>query len=191
MSQGRRSLYRTPRYEVERPPRQRNLLDSVVLENGSPLSESNHWVVRQFTANKRLARSLKVVSKWCRRHRHAPLERQQARLASVIRGHCNYYGVTGNRKRLSRFRYQVVRAWQKWLLRRSRKSCVNWERMGEILCRNPLPNATVMCSNDIPLANLSSEEPSASTGTLGSEGNVQLHIPHVEVNRHAVMVARR
>lgn len=109
-------------------------------------SRRGYWVVRQFTAKKRMARSLKAVTEWCRRHRHAPLEQQQARLASVIRGHCNYYGVTGNGKRLSQFRYQVVRTWQKWLSRRSRKSRVNWERMGEILRRYPLPNATVMRS---------------------------------------------
>ena len=94
-----------------------------------------------------MARSLKAVTDWCRRHRHAPLEKQLARLASVIRGHCNYYGVMGNGKRLSQFRYQVVRTWQRWLSRRSRKSRVNWERMGEILRRYPLPNATVMRSS--------------------------------------------
>ena len=51
--------------------------------------------VRQFTAKQRMARSLNAVSEWCKRHRHARLDRQQARLASVIRGHCNYYGSRG------------------------------------------------------------------------------------------------
>ena len=97
-----------------------------------------------------MARSLAAVNEWCGRHRHVALERQQAGPASVIRGHCNYYGATGNGKQLSQFRYQVVRTWQKWLSRRSRKSCVNWERMGEILRRCPLPNATVMRSDYVP-----------------------------------------
>ncbi len=83
---------------------------------------------------------------WCQRHRHAALAEQQKRLASAIRGHCNYYGLTGNGKRLGQFRYEVVRTWQKWLRRRSRKSRVNWERMAEVLERYPLPAAKVVHS---------------------------------------------
>lgn len=88
----------------------------------------------------------------------------------MIRGHCNYYGVTGNGKRLSQFRYQVVRNWQRWLSWRSRKRRVNWECMGEMLRRYPLPNATVMRSSYATWVNLPSEELSASTRTLKSEG---------------------
>ena len=107
-------------------------------------SRRGYWVVRQLTAKQRLARGLKAVNEWCKRHRHAPLPDQQKRLASVIRGHCNYYGLTGNGKRLGQFRYQVVRIWQKWLSRRSRKSRVNWDRMTEVLYRHPLPPAKVV-----------------------------------------------
>ncbi len=107
-------------------------------------SRRGYWVVRQLTAKQRLARGLQAVNEWCKKHRHAPLAEQQKRLASVIRGHCNYYGLTGNSKRLGQFRYQVVRLWQKWLSRRSRKSRVNWERMTEVLRRYPLPPAKVV-----------------------------------------------
>ena len=100
--------------------------------------------MRQLTAKQRLARGLKAVNEWCKRHRYAPLADQQKRLASVIRGHCNYYGLTGNGKRLGQFRYQVVRIWQKWLSRRSRKSRVNWDRMTEVLHRHPLPPVKVV-----------------------------------------------
>ena len=106
-------------------------------------SRNGYWVVRQFTAKKRCARGPKAVSEWCKRHRYAPLEDQLERLASVIRGHCNYYGLTRNGKRLGQFRYEVVRIWQKWPSRRIRKSRVNWERMGAILQRYPLPPATI------------------------------------------------
>ena len=107
-------------------------------------SRRGYWVVRQLTAKQRLARGLQAVNEWCKKHRHVPLAEQQKRLASVIRGHCNYYGLTGNSKRLGQFRYQVVRLWQKWLSRRSRKSRVNWERMTEVLRRYPLPPAKVV-----------------------------------------------
>ena len=109
-------------------------------------SRKGRWVLRQSTARKRYARRLKAVAKWCRKHRHKPLREQQARLASIIRGHCNYYGRTGNGRRLTRFRHQVATIWRKWLSRRSRTSRVNWGRMKEILRAHPLPLARVVHS---------------------------------------------
>ena len=99
-------------------------------------------VVRQITAKGRFARALKSVHDWCKRHRHLPIEAQRDHLAKVIRGHCAYYGLTGNGKRLGWFRYQVVRIWRKWLARRSRLRCLNWDRMAVILKRLPLPPVT-------------------------------------------------
>ena len=100
-------------------------------------------VVRQMTAEGRFARALKSVYDWCKRNRHLPVKAQQYYLARVIRGHCAYYGLTGNRKRLSWFRYQVTRVWRKWLTRRSRLRRLNWDRMNELLKRNPLPPVTI------------------------------------------------
>ena len=90
-------------------------------------------VVRQVTAKGRFARALKSVHGWCKRYRRRPIEAQRERLAKVIRGHCAYYSLTGNGKRLRWVRYQVVRIWRKWLARRSRLRCLNWDRMNELL----------------------------------------------------------
>ena len=60
-------------------------------------------VVRGITAKSRFARAVKVVYDWCKRNRHVPLKQQQEHLSRVIRGHCGYYGLTGNSKRLSGF----------------------------------------------------------------------------------------
>ena len=100
-------------------------------------------VVRQFTAKNRLARAAKAVRDWCKRNRHRPLSEQWEHLARVIRGHCNYYGLTGNGKRLSMFRDQVIYAWKKALARRSRERKMSWLRMNEIFKRLPLPAAKV------------------------------------------------
>jgi hypothetical protein len=86
------------------------------------------------------------VHEWCKANRHRPLDEQQRHLARVIRGHCGYYGLTGNGKRLGWFRYQVIRAWRKWLSRRHRAGRLHWDRMNEILKRHPMPPAKVMRS---------------------------------------------
>jgi len=99
-------------------------------------------IVRQITAKGRFARALKSVHEWCKRNRHLPVEAQHDYLARAIRGHCAYYGRTGNGKRLEWFRFQVARIWRKWLARRSRLRRMNWDRMNELLKRYPLPSVT-------------------------------------------------
>ena len=103
-------------------------------------------VVRQITAKSRFARAVKAVYDWCKRNRHMPIRRQRAHLARIIRGHCGYYGLTGNGKRLSGFRHQVIRIWRKWLSRRCRKGYLNWARMNALLRHHPLPTAKVVHS---------------------------------------------
>ena len=103
-------------------------------------------VVRQITAKDRFTRALKAVHEWCKSNRHRPLEEQHQHLARAIRGHCGYYGLTGNSKRLSGFRYWVIRHWRKALARRSRAGRVTWDRMKALLNRYPLPPATVVHS---------------------------------------------
>ncbi len=49
-------------------------------------SRKGYPVVRQSTARSRLARALRTVNDWCRRHRHDAVQRQCEHLASVLRG---------------------------------------------------------------------------------------------------------
>ena len=61
-----------------------------------------------------------------------PIAAQREHLAKVIRGHCAYYGLTGNGKRLEWFRYQVTHIWRTWLARRSRLRRLNPHFPGEL-----------------------------------------------------------
>ena len=107
--------------------------------------------MRRTTARSRLARALRAVNDWCRKHRHDAVQRQCEHLASVLRGHGNYYGLRGNSARLSGFHCQVVRIWRKRLSRRSPKSRLNWDRMRELLRRHPLPRPRVRPAMTAPL----------------------------------------
>ena len=53
-------------------------------------------------------------------------------LKSVIIGHCRYYGVPWNGKRLITFRSVLTRLWYKTLRRRSQKSRMTWKRMNRL-----------------------------------------------------------
>jgi group II intron reverse transcriptase/maturase len=102
-------------------------------------SQKGTKVVRQRTAKSRLARSLAAITDWCRTNRHLPIPAQRDRLGAKLAGHYAYYGITGNILQLTRYYHQVVRAWRKWLERRSRSKELPWESFRPILARHPLP----------------------------------------------------
>jgi len=86
------------------------------------------WVIRQKTARSRFKRGLQQISRWCREHRHRPISEQHEALGQKFRGHCAYYGVTGNWDALHRFRRAMERLWLKWLRRRCHRPRMSWEK---------------------------------------------------------------
>jgi RNA-directed DNA polymerase len=109
-------------------------------------SRKGKWVVKRKTASSRFSRTMHRISSWCRVNRHWPIADQHRALSAKLRGHDAYYGITGNYRMLSLLRYQVARAWCKWLSRRSRKAMLDWVMMNSLLRRHPLPPARVVHS---------------------------------------------
>jgi group II intron reverse transcriptase/maturase len=104
-------------------------------------SKNGNWVVKRKTAKSRMTRALKAIEEWMRRNRHKPIPEQRRTLNQKLIGHFRYYGITGNSKALSRFRYEVTRRWRLWLNRRSQKARMVWERMKKLLEKHPLARA--------------------------------------------------
>lgn len=115
------------------------------------LGFTHHWkrtpkgghAVCQQTASKRLSRALVTINQWCRDHRHRPLADQHKELVLKLRGHYGYYDRVGNRRATWTFRHYLVRAWRKWLNRRSQRARLWWYRMERILERFPMPKPGV------------------------------------------------
>jgi len=118
------------------------------------LGFTHHWyrsfrgrsVVKRRTAKDRFRRALKEISRWCDLNRHQSVPEQQKMLASKLRGHAQYYGITGNGNTLSRFFQEVLRVWRTWLNRRSQRARLNWERFNRLLDCYPLPSPVVVQS---------------------------------------------
>jgi RNA-directed DNA polymerase len=108
------------------------------------VSRKNRWYVQRRTATKRLTRALDRIRQWCREHRHDDIADQHRALASKLRGHYGYYGITGNSQGLSRFAHEVQRIWRKWLDRRSQRANMRWEKFIRLLVRYPLPRPRVV-----------------------------------------------
>ena len=109
-------------------------------------SRKGRWVVKRKTAKDRFSRALRAVGHWCRAHRHWCLREQQAALSRKLQGHYAYYGITGNSRALSRFRYEAERLWRKWLGRRSWSGRMTWERFDCLRDDYPLPPARAVHS---------------------------------------------
>lgn len=101
-------------------------------------SRKGAWVVKRKTASDRFSRSLKAIKEWCRANRHQPVGEQHMILSMKLRGHCGYYGITGNSYALQRFDYEVNRIWKKWLGKRSQHRRP-WDWFNNLLRRFPLP----------------------------------------------------
>jgi len=84
-------------------------------------SKKGNWVVQRKTASKRFQRSLRAVTQWCRDNRHETLRDQHQTLVRKLRGHYQYYGISGNARCLANYLHLVEQSWFKWLNRRSEK----------------------------------------------------------------------
>lgn len=106
-------------------------------------SLSGKWIVKRRTAKDRFRRALKRIAEWCRGNRHTEIRSQSEALAQKLRGHYQYFGISGNSKALGRFLHQVKLTWCKWLDRRSQRAAMTWERMNRLLKRYPLPTPRI------------------------------------------------
>jgi RNA-directed DNA polymerase len=106
-------------------------------------SRQGHWRMWCKTRRASLRRAKQAIYDWCRRHRHQPVEAQHAALGRRLRGHFNYFGVSGNFRSLLRLVEATKRAWYKWLCRRSQRKRLNWERFTDLLRQRPLPRPRI------------------------------------------------
>ena len=106
-------------------------------------ARSGRWGMSCKTRQARLRRAVQAVAEWCRRYRHLPVKVQHVALTRRIRGHLNYFGVSGNFRSLLLFVEEAKKAWYKWLRRRSQQAHLTWERFGELLKRFPLPRPRI------------------------------------------------
>lgn len=104
-------------------------------------SRKGHWAIKVKTAKDRLNRAVRSVALWCRKSRHTPVAEQWQALCRKVLGHTAYYGLTGNSPSLRQYRAEVVRAWWKWLNRRSQRRSLTGEQFLRLLRRYPLPPA--------------------------------------------------
>ena len=109
-------------------------------------TRKGNWAVQRKTMKSRLARAVKSIDQWCRKNLHKPVRMQWKTLCAKVRGHYAYFGITGNKRSLGSFIYQVRRRWKRWLNRRNNERNMTWKKFFLLLNRYPLPTPKIVCS---------------------------------------------
>ena len=91
--------------------------------------KSGRFKLKRITDSKRVRAKLRANRLEMRRRMHQPIPEQGRWLASVLRGHYQYYAVPDNSAALSAFRKRLIRHWLWSLRRRSQRGTMTWERM--------------------------------------------------------------
>jgi len=102
--------------------------------------------MKRVTARKKFIAKLKIFKEWLKKARNLKTKELWETVQSKLRGHYNYYGVTDNLRGIARFAEEVKKLLFKWLNRRGKKNCLNWERFREMLKRFPLPEPRIRVS---------------------------------------------
>ncbi len=102
--------------------------------------------MKRVTARKKFVAKVKLFKEWLKKARILKTGKLWAIAKAKLRGHYNYYGVTDNLRGIARFFEAVKRLLFKWLNRRGKRNCINWEKFNTMLKRFPLPKPWIRVS---------------------------------------------
>lgn len=96
-------------------------------------SRKGNFAVGRKTERKRFSVKLRRLDEMLKRLRLDGGRAMMSYVQQHLRGHIQYYGVSGNIRSLRRYYYVCCRLLFKWLNRRSQRRSVNWQRYGVIV----------------------------------------------------------
>jgi len=135
------------RYERENAKRQKrkaNTFDFLGFTHFCERSRRGKFMVGRKTSRKKFRKSLRELTKWLKAIRnYRKVKEWWPTLESKLRGHYQYYGVSGNTRALGRFYDRTIRLVRKWLNRRSQRKSFSWAGFREYLKHYPLPRPRI------------------------------------------------
>lgn len=107
-------------------------------------TRKNGFKLGRKTDAKKFRTKLKEMNEWLRTIRNLVVLKDIWKiLRAKLRGHFQYFGVSGNYRSIKGFEYHTKDLVLKWLNRRSQKKSFNWESFVKYLERHPLPTAAI------------------------------------------------
>lgn len=125
-----------------RPPRGPRTFSFLGFTHYVGRSRSGRFVVGRRTEAKRVRKKLKVLSERLRGLRTQGAMAMVGFVRRHLRGHIQYYGVSGNSRGVARYVYLATGLLYKWLNRRSQRRSLTWKRFCRVV-RPLLPAARI------------------------------------------------
>ncbi len=136
------------RFEQENAKRQNrraNTFDFLGFTHFCDKTRSGTFKVGRKTSRKKFTLKIKAMNLWLKGIRNLlQLKDWWKILQSKLRGHFQYYGVSGNYVSISKYYQLTLKLTKKWINRRSQKQSMNWEQFNQYLKTYPLPSPKIM-----------------------------------------------
>ena len=136
------------RYEkgnAEKRGQRANTFDFLGLTHYCTKSRHGGFLVGRRTASNKFRKKVKEMAQWVKKKRNRlKLRELWNQLRTKLRGHYQYYGISGNYRAIYRYYCCVVKLAFKWLNRRSQRKSFNWEQFTKYLERFPLPRPRIV-----------------------------------------------
>jgi RNA-directed DNA polymerase len=131
------------RYEginAEKQDRKANAFDFLGLTHYCTKSRHGGFLVGRRTSVKKFRKKVKELNEWFKANRNAiRLSELWKMLKAKLRGHYQYYGISGNYRGVYRYYRSALRIAFKWLNRRSQRKSFNWQQFSKYLEKYPVP----------------------------------------------------
>lgn len=101
--------------------------------------DGKRFRLKRKTSCKKFTAKVRAFKDWLKKARTEKTAVIWEKVRAKLTGHYAYYGITDNSPGISRFAREVKLLLFKWLNRRGKRNCLNWERFSEMLKRFPLP----------------------------------------------------
>ena len=107
-------------------------------------TRKGYFKVGRKTCKKKFRTKIKEMNIWLKQIRNLlPTKEWWQILKAKVRGHFEYYGVSGNYQSLQRYYTLVLKLVHKWLNRRSQKKSMSWSKLYNYLTLYPLPQPRI------------------------------------------------
>lgn len=139
------SFGRYERENAQKQNRRPNTFDFLGFTHYCDNSRKGKFMVNRQTSSKKFRQKCKDMNAWLQAVRGtAPAKDWWPILAAKLRGHYQYYGISGNMPALQRYHYTTLRLTRKWLNRRSQRGKYSWRGFTEYLEHYPLPKPLIV-----------------------------------------------
>ena len=141
------SFGRYERENARRQNRRAHTFDFLGFTHYCGVSRRGNFMVVRRTSRKKFRRKCRELNMWLKTIRNTVKTKDWwPVLGTKLRGHYQYYGVSGNMASLKRFYAVALRLAYKWLNRRSQRQTFCWKGFREYVKHYPLPEPRITCN---------------------------------------------